>query len=197
MLSMRSWPCSMRCGRAAIAACLEIRPGYLVKSIREDYAPAGRAFWRKACQSSSETAVAVKDVAGEGAQRKAAAIRVSESDRRIDQYLAGLPAEERSKLENAAVAKARGLPANGLRRSIAAGNEAVAAHYRQVIVRQHVRTAAGPAGGGLAGLAWPVFAGLQKPSMAAYAAMAIVAAVFFAWRFFVTLPEPFLWLSLR
>jgi hypothetical protein len=112
-------------------------PGYLVKSIREDYVtPVGLLV--KACQSSSESAVVVKDIARDRVQRRAKEIRLSESDRRIDEYLAALSVEERIKLECTAVAKARGLPANGLRRSIALGKEAVAADYRQVIVRQHV-----------------------------------------------------------
>jgi hypothetical protein len=112
-------------------------PGYLVKSIREDYVPPV-GLLEKACQSSSESAVVVKDIARDRVQRRDKEIRLSESDRRIDQYLETLSLEERSKLESIAVAKARGLPAIGLRRSIALGKEAVAAHYRQVIVRQHV-----------------------------------------------------------
>ncbi len=112
-------------------------PGYLVKSIREDYVPPV-GLLVKACQSSSESAVVVKDIARDRAQRRAKELRVSESDRRIDQYLASLSAEERSELESVAVAKARGFPANGLRRSIALRKESIAAHYRQVIVRQHV-----------------------------------------------------------
>ena len=112
-------------------------PGYLVKSIRENYVPPV-GLLEKACQSSSESAVVVKDVVRDRVQRRTKEMRVSESDRRIDKYLAGLSVEERSKLESIAVAKARGLPANGLCRSIALGKEAVAAQYRQVIVRQHV-----------------------------------------------------------
>ncbi len=111
--------------------------GYLVKSIREDYAPPV-GLLAKACQSSSESAVVVTDIARDRVQRPAKEIRVSESDRRIDQYLAALSVEERSKLESVAVAKARGLPAKGLRRSIALRKEVFATHYRQVIVRQHV-----------------------------------------------------------
>jgi hypothetical protein len=62
-----------------------------------------------------------------------------ESDRRIDQFLAARSAKERSELESAAVADARGLLANRLRQSISEGKQVVAAHYRQVIVRQHVQ----------------------------------------------------------
>ena len=112
-------------------------PGYLVKSISEDYVPPV-GLLEKACQSSSESAAVVNDIAHDRAQRRAEETRVSESDRRIDQYLAALSAEERSKLESVAVAMARGFPANGLRRSTALRKEAFAAHYRQVIVRQHV-----------------------------------------------------------
>ena len=73
-------------------------PGYLVKSIREDYVtPVGLLV--KACQSSSESAVVVKDIARDRVQRRAKEIRLSESDRRIDEYLAALSVEERIKLE--------------------------------------------------------------------------------------------------
>ena len=112
-------------------------PGYLVKSIRENYVPPV-GFLEKTCQSSSESAVVVKDIAGDRVQRRAKEIRVCESDLRIDEYLAALSEEERSELESVAVAKARGLPAKGLRRSVASRKEVFATQYRQVIVRQHV-----------------------------------------------------------
>jgi len=81
-------------------------PGYLVKSIREDYVPPV-GLLEKACQSLSESAVVVKGIARERVQRRTKEIRVSESDRRIDQYLAGLSVEERSKLEMPALDRLR------------------------------------------------------------------------------------------
>jgi hypothetical protein len=112
--------------------------GYLVKSIRENYTqPVG--ILGRACRPSPETAIPVRAGIKREVQREVAAIRESESERRIDQYLSTLSAEERSELESAAVSRARGLPADGLRRSVASGKGMVAAHYRQVIVRQHVQ----------------------------------------------------------
>ena len=111
--------------------------GYLVKSICENYAPPV-GFLAKACRSTSETEIVVRGVVKNEVQRGAAATCVSEAEAKIEQYLAELSAEKRSELEEAAVAKARGFTAKGLQRLIAEGKQAVADHYRQVIVRQHV-----------------------------------------------------------
>jgi hypothetical protein len=54
--------------------------GYLVKSISEDYAPPV-GFLARACQSTSETSVAVLGAAGSGVKRQAVEIPISESDR--------------------------------------------------------------------------------------------------------------------
>ena len=112
--------------------------GYLVKSIREDYAPPA-GFPAKAGPPVSETSIIGQAIVSSRAHRKPAETRASESDRQVEQYLASLSAEGRDELESAAIANARGLPADGLRRSLASGKAAVADQYRRVIVRQHVQ----------------------------------------------------------
>ncbi|MGA2617140.1 MAG: replication initiator protein A [Thermoguttaceae bacterium] len=112
--------------------------GYLVKSIREDYAPPV-GFLARACRPSSETVIAGRGVVKNEVGQDAATIYASESDRKIEQYLAALSAEERSGLEEAAVTKARGFAAKGLQRLITEGKQDVADYYRMAILRQHVQ----------------------------------------------------------
>jgi hypothetical protein len=111
--------------------------GFLVKSIQENYLPPA-GLVPKACSSSFGAAIGGGHAAETRLRREPPGSYPSESEQKIDQYLAFLPADERSRLVQIAVASARGIPAEGLRRSVASGNEVVAEQYRLVIVRQHV-----------------------------------------------------------
>ena len=112
--------------------------GYLVKSIREDYAPPA-GFPAKADPPVSEAAIVGRGDSGSRPRRQTADTRLAESDRQIDQYLDSLSVEARDEMKSAAVATAHGLPADGLRRSLASGKTAVADQYRRLIVRQYVK----------------------------------------------------------
>jgi hypothetical protein len=57
----------------------------------------------------------------------------------VAEILAGLSMSERAELEASAVTRARGIPADGYRRALAASNTALAEEYRQVILEQHLR----------------------------------------------------------
>jgi hypothetical protein len=57
----------------------------------------------------------------------------------VTKYLSRLSESELGELEAKALSQACGMTADGYRRATAAGNLALAKHYRQVILEQYVR----------------------------------------------------------
>jgi hypothetical protein len=111
--------------------------GFLVKSIQDDYLPPA-GFLPKTRPSLSGVSIGGQRETGSRLRKETPKSCPSESEKSVDRFLALLLADERCRLVQFAVASARGIPAQGLRRSVASGNEAVAEQYRQLIVRQHV-----------------------------------------------------------
>ena len=121
--------------------------GYLVKSIRDDYQTP--LPLRIVSPSSSPRRIA-DGPCGQGAdmpRRRRGESVANRVEKRILDFLSNVPAEERVRLEQDALAKARGMVAEGLRRAVASGNEKRAGGYRQVIVHQHVRSLLGDTAG--------------------------------------------------
>lgn len=120
--------------------------GYLVKSIRDDYSlPTGV---RGTPDRKVRGLVGIRNGPANSAVRRKAIGEADEdeAERRVREYLFHLSPAERSRVEQDACESASDILAEGLRRAIAAGNEALAAHYRNVILQQHVLPMAHPHG---------------------------------------------------
>lgn len=118
-------------------------PGYLVQSIRRGYvAPVG---FLQDTPRRSDGVKPVRRPTGAAARRKPILTPPhSELDGQVESYLASLSPEHRDRLERDAIANARGLAAQGLRRAVTSGNAKLADQYRQAIVSQHVTSLLNP-----------------------------------------------------
>lgn len=113
--------------------------GFLVQSIREDYLPPvglGQKASSSGVSRSSGSDGHGRFASSSKFRRRTKVSRVETSP--VADYLSRLSASEREELETRAVSDARGLPAEGYRRAMEAGNPELAQHYRQVIVEQYV-----------------------------------------------------------
>lgn len=121
--------------------CISRNPaGYLVKSIRDDYSPPPGAV-----QMTSRQAVpraGGRNGSGASLVRLEAAseCRSTQEEEQVNEYLLRLSSGERSQLERVALGGASRIAADGLQRAIDSGNDGMAAHYRQAIVHQYVRS---------------------------------------------------------
>jgi len=112
--------------------------GYLVKSIRDDYSlPAGVA--EKTDRRATCLALARNGPTNSAVSRRVATeTSESQAQQRVREYLVHLSPAERSRLEQDALEGASGIVADGFRRAMASAHEGLAAHYRNVILQQHV-----------------------------------------------------------
>jgi len=112
--------------------------GYLVKSIRDDYSlPVG--VTEKAGRRASDLFAHRIGPGDSPARRKVTTEpRESQTEQRVREYLLHLSPAERSQVQQDALDSASGIPAAGIRRAMASGNEGLAAHYRSAILQQHV-----------------------------------------------------------
>jgi hypothetical protein len=114
--------------------------GFLVQSIRHNYSPPAGLGNKVSCFNAGQPA-RTKD---HNERFLSAKIRIqfevgdAESSV-VTQYLSQLPASERAELEGKALLQAHGLPAEEYWRATMAGNTGLAQHYRDVIVKQHLR----------------------------------------------------------
>jgi hypothetical protein len=114
--------------------------GYLVQSIRDDYQLPG-GLKRPSCEGASSGRQASKgDVVGGAGQETARRQETVRADRwsRVQQYLNRLPPEDLVQLEQAAVASAPRVTADGYRRARDSGNARRLEQYRQLVLQHHV-----------------------------------------------------------
>jgi len=110
--------------------------GFLVQSIRHDYAPPANLGQIAIPSRAKDTPAKSKPRRPNG---KAAQGMFHVEPSPVAEILAGLSMSERAELEASAVTRARGIPADGYRRALAANNTTLAEEYRQVILQQHLR----------------------------------------------------------
>lgn len=116
--------------------------GYLVESIRRDYVPPP-GFGQEPRAGVLLTAASDgRGTRGSGpAERASAGESYDDLERsRVEVYLSSLTLDKRSETVREAIAKARGIPAEGYRRAMDAGNGPLATQYREAIIQQHVRS---------------------------------------------------------
>jgi hypothetical protein len=117
--------------------------GFLVQSIRDDYAPPTGLEQKTSSANPCNTNV-TPIRKGKSMRSKAPTpqglFHIEPSP--IIEILANLSPSERAEIEAIAVIQARGIPVDGYRRALAANNTALAEKYRQVILEQHIRQSA-------------------------------------------------------
>jgi len=114
--------------------------GFLVQSIRNDYAPPSGLVRRGACSTASRFSSPAGNTGAVLSPKPRVRAKVCHVENSpASEYLSRLSASERDELEAKAIGQARGLPAEGYRRAITAGNAGLAQHYRQVITSQHIQ----------------------------------------------------------
>lgn len=123
------------------AGVLRNPAGFLVESIRQDYT--SPVCVQTTLRSRGPASLGSGDEEAKVTRRHRSATptacHVEPSP--AAQFLSRLSPAERSELEQKALSESRGIAADGYRRAVAAGNEALANHYREVIVEQHLRQA--------------------------------------------------------
>ena len=116
--------------------------GFLVQSIRQDYvSPAGlrpSTVRKNICQNTHRH-VGVGRESGRKANVIDKLFHVEQSP--VAAHLAKLSSTERDELEQLAIARARGIAANGYRRAMESGHQELAKTYLDVIVEQHLKKA--------------------------------------------------------
>ncbi len=114
--------------------------GFLVQSIRQNYVslagPEARIGRHCAVLWPAETC----KPAGNATRSK---VSGSNGSHHVEQspfaeYLSRLSSTKRRELEDIAVSKAHGIPAQGYQRAMKMGNDQLVSHYRQIMVEQHL-----------------------------------------------------------
>ena len=114
--------------------------GFLVQSIREDYAippelrpEASSPVSRRSSGRDVRNALTASSNSGVVAKARV------EDRSPVAEYLARLSTSERAELEAEAILQARGVAAAGYQRATASDKASLAQQYREVIIEQHLR----------------------------------------------------------